>query len=546
MKYLILLLTVFNIAYATLTTKLDRNVINLGESVNLTIISDNANNGQIDLAPLQQKFTIIGSSRSTEINFLNGKKTERTQWVISFIPSKGGNEIIPALKIGNEITKTLNLVIRPSAAAVENKKTNNPQQQANALPVFIEASLSPQQTYINSQIDYTVKVFYAVNDLRGQLIPPSLNNMMFKILGSDRQYQVRRNNQPYNVLERHYIFAAPSTVGEYKIPGVSFEGMAPLIVNAAGTFPVINNNPINISAPEFKLHVKTLPMGAAFASKKVSLTQHWEKTENWQVGQPVTRSITLQAQGVSGEQLPQLSQNSPSSVNHYAEPTVYNSELINETIVGTRTEKISIIPQTAGEIIFPAIQIAWFNTDTQKIEYTHLPAQKFNIINGSQKTTLSPPPVKGVLEAVPKKEKNSNIILWLILIITILVIIILVMILKNRIKSSPCQGGVRGGSLSLVKQACQNNYPKTIQATILDWAKSQWPTAKIQTLDDILMLEITPELKIALEELNITLYLNEKKNCNGHKIWHAVTTQLKIKPTKKVTTHKNELPTLYN
>ena len=87
MKYLILLITLFfNITYATLTTSLDRNVINLGESANLTIVSDQANNSQIDLSPIQQKFTVIGSSRSTEVNFINGKKTQRTQWTISFVP----------------------------------------------------------------------------------------------------------------------------------------------------------------------------------------------------------------------------------------------------------------------------------------------------------------------------------------------------------------------------------------------------------------------------------------------------------------------------
>jgi hypothetical protein len=411
--------------------------------------------------------------------------------------------------------------------------------RAGPEPIFMEVHMAPKEAYVNSQVVYTVQLFYAFNELRGQLIPPPLNNIMFKPMGEDAQYQSQTYSQLYNVVERHYIFATPG-IGTFQIPGMTFEGVAPRVVEVPGSFPMVTNASLKLSAAALTLKVKALPPGAVFASKQVKLTRQWEKPGSWQVGQPMTRTVILQAQGMSGEQLPEFSKNFPSTVSPYAEPPMLKTALVDETTWGARTEKISFIPNAEGALVLPAMQIAWLNTDTQAIEQATLPSETFHILAGTNTPVAPLSGAKERLVSAPLKTAPYRGLLFLMIGFLFLFGILGGLFFWRRHFSSQSK------TAQLLQQACQSNQPKIIQAALLEWARSQWGYTHIHSLEDIPRAEITAELRAVMIELDVLLYRNAQAHCDGTRIWQILQAQFKMKRGGLIRVSKKaELPPLY-
>ena len=111
-----------------------------------------------------------------------------------------------------------------------------------------------------------------------------------------------------------------------------------------------------ILSKEVVLEVKPKPAGFTgkdwLAAEKLELTQEWSgNTQQMKVGEPVTRTLTLQGVGTTVGQLPELSATKPdANLKAYPDQPVLNEHKLPEGISASRQEKNSDHSRNNGQV----------------------------------------------------------------------------------------------------------------------------------------------------------------------------------------------------
>ena len=130
-----------NCLAAGISASLDRTQVSEGESVELTLQSQGAMlQSTPDLSPLQKDFEILGSRQVSSLSTGAGGTQQSTRWLISLLPRRTGQLDIPALQIGDSLSPALQLQV----------DTSNATGSTSVAPVFIDASLSQEEVYVQA------------------------------------------------------------------------------------------------------------------------------------------------------------------------------------------------------------------------------------------------------------------------------------------------------------------------------------------------------------------------------------------------------------
>ena len=398
-RFLILVITALCVLYSTqssasLQAQVDRNPVAVNESFNLTLQSSDNSSGEPDLSALKRDFDILGQSKSSSFQIINGQISHNTQWQISLTPKHAGQLQIPAITLGGQSSPPISLTVTAASQA------DTAQQSKN---LFVEVSAEPQTVHVQQQIIFTVRLYSALSLGDGSnLSDPEFPKMdaVVERLGTDRPFQVVRNGQAYSVIERRYA-VFPQKSGQFNSSPVVFDGSVVEANQGGGGFMF---NPFNQSTRHLRLNSKTIafsvkPVPAGFDSSqwlpasKLQLEEQWsENPPKFTVGEPITRTLTITANGLTASQLPALDSSKIDGLKLYPDqPTLKDSQDGNG-IVGTREQKIAFIPTRPGNVTLPAIEIKWWNVNTDKEEVARLPARSITILPGSPNQVSAPPP----------------------------------------------------------------------------------------------------------------------------------------------------------
>lgn len=377
---LIFILFNFNL-HAEITAHIDRNEVNLGDSINLTISSDKQLAGSPDFSVLESDFQISRPSQSQSFVMRNGKSQINLAWTITLFPLKEGEIIIPSFEIDNQ--KTLPLLVKVTQTA----QTNHPQDD-----IFITAEISKNTLYIGEQAIIKAKIFSSVRILSGKLVAPKINGVELEQFGDEKNYQSTQNNKTYQVFERNYLFS-PTKSGQITIDSAS------LLADIQQS----NYQRRRITRVSPPLQIEVLDKPADYPntpwlpSRAVTLQENWSDDNFYQAGTPITRTLILSAQGLGEEQLPDLSQlpelTQLPNIKVYVDNSDSQTDIDTDEIVSTQTTKFAMIPEKAGEITLPAYQLTWFNTETGEIEVITLPEKKLTVVpaTGTQNNNQTAP-----------------------------------------------------------------------------------------------------------------------------------------------------------
>lgn len=113
---LVLLLTGFASGVSAQTVKafVDRNTINLGETVQFTIRWSGPNPGTfVNLGVLKKDFDVLGTSQNNQINIINGRTKIITEWITKLKPKHDGKLEIPSIQVGPHQTPPITLSVLP-------------------------------------------------------------------------------------------------------------------------------------------------------------------------------------------------------------------------------------------------------------------------------------------------------------------------------------------------------------------------------------------------------------------------------------------------
>ena len=363
-------------ALSKVTASVDKNPAMINESILLTITADDdVNRNALDTRPLFNDFIVGQTSVSSQTSMVNFKTSRMTKWQIVLIARKAGKFIIPALSIADKKSEPVELTVVAVNDTSSNKQTD----------IFITSKLSKDQVYVQQLLTLSIKLHFAVELKSGNLTEPSLTGANIEKIGQDKQSDSIINGKRYRVIEQTYAIT-PEESGKFTLKAPLFSGEILQASKRRSSFlSFAQTKPVSILGDELNLNV--LPIPANYPSNAqwlpteiLTLHQEWQgENDQFIVGEPITRTITLTAAGLSKAQLPKLAMKSNRGLKIYPDQAELHANLSNNRLVSQKVQNFALVPSTPGDFVLQAMSITWFNTITNKIEQATLPEQTISV-----------------------------------------------------------------------------------------------------------------------------------------------------------------------
>jgi len=523
--------------WASLRAEIDRQTVSAGDTLTLTIESDRAQSQQSpDLSPLRRDFDVLGTSTNSETSIVNGNRSDSTRWVVQLQPRRSGTIDIPPITVGNE--HTIAIPLNVTAASPQQAQ----QTSAHAF-LEVESDAAGKSIYVQQQIPYTVRLFYDDTVQTGDLAAPAPQNAIVEQLGKEDRYTAVRNGRSYNVIERHYAIA-PERSGALAIPPASFRGTMLVAPNAQGDAaaaddpwsrllrgtPFANDpffrggfaagmslgattRPVDIHSQEIDLNVQPLPAGVHgnwLPAEQVTLHDSWDDNPpQFKVGEPVTRTITVNAKGLAASQIPPLTFSAPANARLYPEASSNQSRTDGKVIYGISKQSVTYIPTAQGTLNIPSIELAWWNTRSNTQSSAALPAQEFTVKPGAsaaQSNAAAPAPAPAPAPAgTPPQAKAATTpvaavqppqgassgarlqrhLTWFASGIGLLLIAVVAAVALRRRRNNASKPAApaaaanplvqRKAAMRALQLACAANDSRAAAAALADLARAEWP-----------------------------------------------------------------------
>lgn len=557
--------------FAALTVHVDRDPVALNESFTLTLRSDRSVSGQPDFSVLERDFDIAGREQSQNFSMINGHVSRSIQWQLTLIPRHAGKITIPPIRVGNDASPATTITV--TAAAEERNAA------AGGSDLFLVVKAEPAEPYVQQQVLYTVQLFHALDSDSAiadgsSLSAPSVQNhgALIKPLGEGQRFQTFKGGRRYEVIERRYV-VFPQTSGELTIDPVLFDGR--LSMNRGGRMfafdPFQRHTRIKrIRSQAVTLHVKPVP--AAFSghdwlpARALQLSEIWaDKDHQAVVGEPVTRTLRLKADGLTAAQLPPLVSQSPQGVKQYPDQPVRKDTPGGHGINGMREEKVALIPTRPGTLQLPAVEVRWWNTRTDREEVARIPPETLEVAPAPADSVISAPPAP--LQAAPRGAEGSAAVPascppaavpvsaplrargwpWVSLALGLgWLATALAWWWRSRRPGRAVEEKTakpdRRAALRALRRACKDSDPVRAREALLAWAAACRPD-EAPSLSS-LSRSSNPQLAQAITGLNRALYAQDGPPWNGEALWQAVrdAEQVGEAPKRRGT---DSLPPLY-
>ncbi len=532
-------------ALAALQAFVDRNPVAEGESLTLTLKSNEDLNGNPDLSALQQDFDVLGQSQGSSMQIINGNVTRSVQWQISMMPKRSGTLVIPSIKAGGQATQPITLTVTKADQAKASRQSGE---------LFLEVSAEPHTAYVQQQIIFTARLYRAVNiGNQSTLSEPKFPGMdaVVEQLGDDRSYQTVRNGQEYAVTERRYA-VYPQKSGQFSSAPVQFDGV---IVEAGGGGGFFMFDPFSqrtrqkrVTSTTIPFTIKPAPAGIGGAqwlpATRLDLSEQWsENPPKFIAGEPITRTVVISARGLTASQLPALDSSAIDGLKFYPDQPTLKDNKGNNGIDGVRTQKVAILPTRAGSFILPSIEVKWWNVGTDRMEVARLPARTITVLPGTANSgnTIQTPVMSGSASSArtptPETEADSSLLPgsligthyssgwwpWLSLVLALGWLATLFLWWQARNNSAPAKTSTASEESlrqleNQLKKYCFGNDAEQAQAKLLAWAKVRWPQNPPTSLTAMAGY-CEPELASELNKLDRTLYAGDKAAWLGGKLW---------------------------
>ncbi len=364
---ILLMLPILSFA-KSLTVSADRQTIEMGDIITLIIQADFQTRGsQLDLENLKDQFEILGRQQSNQISIINGQFSSSTQWQITLLAKQEGELIVPPLRIEGVESKPYKINVLPAQKKSANARGN----------YFLETGLSKQKVYVQEEVLYSLK-FYFLGAFQGNIRPPTFENSLTVTLKEQDVYGKQVNGKHYTVYE--WLYAVyPQQSGSLTIKGPIFSGIHQYRNRQKGIQEVAENQTLTV-LPE-PTQQKKNPNDPWLPAKSLTLSETWQSLPNTlRVGDSLTRTLLLEAQGLRASQLPALSTENQQGFKVYNDQPVTEETLAEQGIYSQLQQTQTLILTQAGQITLPEQHINWFNTQTNTIETATLNARTLTVL----------------------------------------------------------------------------------------------------------------------------------------------------------------------
>ena len=358
------------VAAATVTLNVEPQPMVANQSADLIFRAPFDSSNDPDFSQIEQSFDILGRSRQTSISWVNGKREQSTVWKLNVVPKQTGDITIPPIQFGTNASEayTVKVISAPQ-----------PTDRAGA-DILLEVDADTRSPYVQQQVIYTVRL-YARVDLSSPRFSAleTTGDAVIKPLGDGRQFLHKINDVTYEAFESKFaIFAQQSGTLTIK-PMVLTTQIAQRRRNFFDPFSQ-SLQTRRLQSEAIELEVKPIP--ASFPrdatwlpAKRLRIHDEWEpENREAKVGEPLSRTIVLWADGLIAGQLPEIELEPPAGVKHYPDQPQSSEKESADGFTAVAQQKFALIARNAKPVAFPPINIPWWNTETDQLEIAELAA----------------------------------------------------------------------------------------------------------------------------------------------------------------------------
>ncbi|MFT5139075.1 MAG: hypothetical protein ACI9H8_002108 [Lysobacterales bacterium] len=495
------------VSAADVKATLDRVQIVAGETVTLVLeTNDPQQSLSADFTILAENFEILDQRSETQMSIANGRQVAVVRLMLTLEPKRTGILTIPALKLPGATT-------RPMQVEVEAAPELEPGEMP---PVFIEMALDPEQGpyYVHAQLALTVRIFYQQNLTEAAINPPTPQQASVRLL-DEVPFQSTRNGIRYRVLERRYAIF-PERSGELEIPPLTLSGR--LIERPADRLwqPSVRGRRVTVESDPITVIVMPKPADYAgehwLPARRITLSQQISDTTNLHVGEPVTRTVILDAVGLEENMIEEPGWPEMKNVRVYPDQPQGISRDDGQWILGHKEFRYAVVPEKAGELVLPEIHLNWWDTTNNQLQTAILPEHRIEVLasdlvtnassQGDTATATVFPPTAGFDPSMASDLQRWRMftlgfaILWLIT---------LVMLLRAGRRVKPDKNTDNHVSIDeenlllQLKNACKDNNASQVRNVFGTWVRRFGPANANGSIMDFARQVGNEELRSAIE-----------------------------------------------
>lgn len=552
-----LLLTLLSLpAWADVNAELSDYQISDGESVQLTLTRDSRGGARPDLSPLEKDFQVLSTSSGTSMQIINGQVSTKTQLTLTLMPRHSGTLQVPSIDWNGEKSPSLVLVVSDSGSSNSSNDQGGSNVSAGAQQhVFLRSTVDTPSPYVQGAVVLTVRLYADRPLYQASLTAPTSDDAMIESFGKDEQSQQVVNGHSYTVVERQYL-VTPQKSGKITLKGPVLDAQIAArddnsLSDLFGSM-MTQTRPLQLRGDDVSLSVRPRPDSWTgrdwLAADEVSLTESWDPDgDSVHVGEPLTRHLTLNAVGVTGDALPDLAAMMPvpDGVKAYPDQADTNSGVQNGRPTGLKTQNIALIPSRPGKLLLPEMTLSWWDVNADKQRQVTLPAHTITVLpavggaaaaapatastasagaaatsgGGSQAEASAPlavPAPAGSAQSMP--DSTAALWRWLSLALGsgwLLTVLAWIVSARRRRPGSPATPPAKAPTMAAADAkaekaafvaACQADDPNAARRHLLAWARAENPTAVPAGLGALASALGDDTLAAALERLDRACY----------------------------------------
>lgn len=324
------------------------------------VVDSKVSSDALDLSGLEKDFYVGRPSFGSSMNFINGKRSNSSEWNISLAAQRLGIATIPSFTVDGATSQPITIQV----------SVDNDQPQVRDL-VELHSSLSKTTLYPKESTQLTTRLIVKADPRRLQnpnIIAPRSQGIVLEPMGEPNQYQAVVDGVEVTVVDQNYRVTAQQS-GQFTVSGIGFTGSVVFGDNRTGTTKLVS---ANTPAEEFQIIVQPIPseyQGQWLPAAALTLSQQWRDSNGQNidpsqpfttsVGESLTREIYLDIEGLSSEQFPDLKVHYPDSVRVYQEKPQFSDLGDGKTRM---TLKQVLIAQQQGQIELSQIELNWWDS----------------------------------------------------------------------------------------------------------------------------------------------------------------------------------------
>jgi len=282
--------------------------------------------------------------------------------------------------------------------------------------LFLSAETASNETYVEEQTRYTLKLYNRKNIRDISLNLPEHEHLTFKQLGKPREYRSVVNGQNYAVLEVRYALVA-NKAGSYAV-GPAKMNMTVLESRNQRRkslfddpfFSFSSGRPVTVSSKS--LEITALPLPETGKPENFSgLVGRFNIESQLEpasvtAGESATLTVRVKGQG-NAQRIPDLNFPELADIKIYADQPVLDMELNENGTGGTKTMKWALVPEKQGSIDVPAMTLSFFDPKAKQYKILKSSFHSLSVRPAKKDPTQPSGPAPGIKEPTENGSKQE-------------------------------------------------------------------------------------------------------------------------------------------